>query len=56
MRAARRFATLRVVQVSRDERGDRFRRVAGQMAAACAACAAIERHLGATLLPMHLFG
>jgi hypothetical protein len=52
-RAARSFAALRLAQVSRHERGDRSRRVAGQQAAACAA---IERHLGATLLPMHLFG
>jgi|GEM_PF-5082161 len=53
---ARSFPALCVARVSRHERGDRSRRVAGQMAAACAACAAIERHLGATLLPMHLFG
>jgi hypothetical protein len=53
VRAARSFAALRLAQVSRHERGDRSRRVAGQLAAACAA---IERHLGTTLLPMHLFG
>jgi len=50
---ARSFPALCVARVSRHERGDRSRRVAGQQAAACAA---IERHLGATLLPMHLFG
>ncbi|MBR8184150.1 hypothetical protein [Burkholderia ambifaria] len=51
--AARSFAALRLAEVSCHERGDRSRRVAGQLAAACAA---IERHLGTTLLPMHLFG
>ena len=56
VRACGGFAALRLAQVSRHERGDRSRRVAGQQAAACAACAAIERHLGTTLLPMHLFG